>query len=496
MKNVLKKFIAIAVMAAISVSCFAGCSKKQTSDGSELLFYVVGQEGEQLTRRIDKINSILKEKLGVTVNFQMLTNQNYDLVLQSGEEYDLVFAPDYLNFWGNAEKGAFAEITDEDIKNNMPYFWENAGDVMNVTKLNGKRYGIAQIHKYAADRCVIARGDLMKKYGIEDLNSNENIEKYLTAVAENEKNIIPFDINGGVGYLLLQMFASDWGWGSISSLSYGEPVYYRVDDPEHKVFIAAEQPEMLEFTKTMKRWNEKGFFSNSVLSNKSDTIASFIAKKTAMSFINNPAEIQKFYTNLTDAQKAELQPRFFTRCHEKQAMYNYTSANVAVSAFSKNKEIALKVLNEIYANEDLARIFMYGVEGEDYIIDENGAYVDKRDDVAVEGYMTSGIYNDNYEFEVKYDFPGCEELLKKLEETTYYNPAVNCPSVSEGVREIKVSLSEIYGEYTSPRYYGIINGAPEEALKEELAALKKAGIDDYVAAVQKNLDAYLKGLKN
>ena len=59
MKNVLKKFIAIAVMAAISVSCFAGCSKKQTSDGSELLFYVVGQEGEQLTRRIDKINSIL-----------------------------------------------------------------------------------------------------------------------------------------------------------------------------------------------------------------------------------------------------------------------------------------------------------------------------------------------------------------------------------------------------------------------------------------------------
>ena len=87
-------------------------------------------------------------------------------------------------------------------------------------------------------------------------------------------------------------------------------------------------------------------------------------------------------------------------------------------------------------------------------------------------------------------------MLKILEETTYYNPAVNCPSVSEGVREIKVSLSEIYGEYTSPRYYGIINGAPEEALKEELSALKKAGIDDYVAAVQKNLDAYLNGLKN
>ena len=36
-------------------------------------------------------------------------------------------------------------------------------------------------------------------------------------------------------------------------------------------------------------------------------------------------------------------------------MYNYISANVAVSAFSKNKETALKVLNEIYARR--GRIF-------------------------------------------------------------------------------------------------------------------------------------------
>ena len=72
---------------------------------------------------------------------------------------------------------------------------------------------------------------------------------------------------------------SDWGWAPVGSLSFAQPFYFRLDDPEHKLFIAVEQPELLEFTKTMKRWNDKGFFSKSVLSNKTASIVSFKAGK-------------------------------------------------------------------------------------------------------------------------------------------------------------------------------------------------------------------------
>ena len=71
---------------------------------------------EKETTIIEKINGILKDKTGYTVRFEYLNNDNYDLTLSSGDSYDLIFAADYLNYWQNAAKGAFAEITDDDLK--------------------------------------------------------------------------------------------------------------------------------------------------------------------------------------------------------------------------------------------------------------------------------------------------------------------------------------------------------------------------------------------
>ena len=53
-------------------------------------------------------------------------------------------------------------------------------------------------------------------------------------------------------------------------------------------------------------------------------------------------------------------------------MYNYTNSIAAISGFSENKEAALKVLNEMYANKELYRLIQYGFEGEHYIINDDG----------------------------------------------------------------------------------------------------------------------------
>lgn len=488
----LKQGVCLTLSAVLAATCLAGCGKKSAMGEGELLFYVTGTEKGDTSEVIQNVNEILKEKTGYTVKFEFLNSDNYDLTLSSGDEYDLILAPDHMNYWENAAKGAFAEITDEDLKEYVPYYWENADEEKDVSKYKGTRYGIANIHHYAPDRCFAARGDLMDKYGIEDLYSKENLEKYLFAVAENEPDMLPLEMTGGTGYLMLAMFASDWGWAPVGSLSYGEHVYYRLDDPEHKLFIAVEQPEMLEFTETMKKWNEKGVFSKSVLSGKTDSATSFKAGRSALGMLNSPADCQNVYIELQKDERAAWDVRFYPRYESQQQMYNYTNGIVAISAFSKNKEAALKVINEMYSNQEVYALMNYGIEGKHYVLNDDNTRTALDDD----GYggMSTGIYNDALEYETKLDFPGCDELVQKLYDQRVYNPAVNCPLSDDGIREIKLALSEVYSQYTSPRMFGIISGTPEEALKTELDALKTAGIDQYKESIQTQLDEFLNGI--
>lgn len=488
----LKKGLCMTLAAVTAATCFSGCKQNKASNG-ELLYYVYGSEKSDTASIISKVNEILKDKTGYTVRVEFLNDDNYDLTLSSGDNFDLINAPDYLNYWQNAAKGAFAEISDEDIKEYIPYVWENGGKTLDVTKYKGTRYGIAGIQNRAADRCFAARGDLMDKYGIKSLDTKEDVEAYLTKVAENEPDLIPFDMPGNNSYLMLAMFASDWGWAPVGSLSYGETVYFHVDDPEHKLFIAAEQPEMLEFSKTMKRWNDKGFFSKSILSNKTSSLDSFKAGRSALTLVNSPSECQTVYDELSADERAEWNVRFYSRYAAQQQMGNYTNSIVAVSAFSKNKEASLRVINEMYSNREIYDLIHYGIKDKHYTLNDKGEIRYTSDHESM-GVISTGVTNDAFSYEKEMTFPGHEELVKRLNDIRVYNPAVNCPLSDEGIREIKLALTEIYNQYTAPRYYGVVSGSVEDAIKKEISELKKAGIDQYKEAIQKQLDDYIRGI--
>lgn len=489
-KKILKLMSAVLAMTFL-VTSFAGC-KKNNTEANEIIWYIVGMEAEDTGWIIDEVKKEIKTKTGVSVDFRMLTSDNYDLTLSSGEEFDIIFAPDYLNYWENSEKGAFAEISDEDLKEYAPYIWENGGDSLDAPKYKGVRYAIAQMTESALDRCIVARGDLMEKYGIESISNTEEIEEYLTKVAENEPDMIPFDVKGNNGYSLLSMFAVDWGWFPVGKNSYAEHVYYNINDPERKIFIAAEQPEMLEFTKTMKRWYDKGFFSKSALSNKISSLDSFKSGRSALGLVGNPAECQSTYEELMKDDRASWKPYFFTRFQTKQSMNVPTGHMAAISAFSNKKETALKVLNEMFQNEKIYRLVHIGVEGKHYEINENGKLVIL--DADSKGWMNIGVGNSAFALEKELTFPGNEELTKKLKDMRMINYGTRVRVSLEGIREIDLALSEVYDQYTQPRYYGMIKSTPEKALAEEVKALKTAGIDTYIESLQNQFDEYMNTL--
>lgn len=486
----MKKLVSLMLVIVMSVGLLCGCFGGSDVEDNTLVWCTTGKETQKTAEVLAKINEILLEKTGYQVEFRYLSTQAYDLTVSSGEDFDLVQAPDYLNFWSNAAKGAFAEITDKDLKENAPYIWENGGDALNFVKLEGVRYSIPKMGKSTSDRMFAARGDLMDKAGVKDLNSIEAIEKYLDYVKANEPNMIPFDVKGNIPYRLLGMWISDLRWSPVNSVSYASPVYFKLDDPEHKLFIAAEQPEMLEFTETMKRWNDKGFFSKSVLSNKTKSHEALKAGRTALAFVDNPRSAELIWQEVSSDDRAAWDIRFFTNYHVSQLQGGSAGSMVALGANTKKKEAALKVLNECYSNKELYRLLTVGgLEGVDWKEKEDGSieYITNRDTHAV---FNTGVANSVNDFIQKYTFPGHEEIIAKFAAITEVSPAVSMPKNEENVREVLVAMTEVWNQYSTPRCYGIIKKSPEEALKEEVQMLKKAGVDKYIEELQKQIDEF------
>ena len=495
MKTKMKRVLGLVLVVVMCASLLCGCFGGSDTEDNTLVWCTTGKETQRTQEVLAKVNEILLEKTGYQVEFRYLSTQAYDLAVSSGEDFDLAQAPDYLNFWSNAAKGAFAEITDEDLKENAPYIWETGKEALNFVKLDGVRYSIPRLGSSYTTRCLAFRGDIMDKAGLEKIDTFEEIEKYLDYVKANYPDMIPFDAEGNVPYNFVSMIATENRWSPIHSASYATPVYFDLDDPEHKLFIAAEQPEMLELTETMKRWNDKGFFSKSVLSNKTHSIDSFKSGRSGMAFVANPAECQRVWAELSKDDRAAWDVRFYSRNQGCLLEGSVAGSMVAIGANTKKKEAALKVLNECYSNKELYRILTQGgIENVDWKELEDGSieYITALESLA---WFAPGVKNYSLDFNQTYTFPGSEELIADMASRAESSAAINMPKNEDGVREILVAMTEVWNQYSTPRCYGIMTKSPEETLKEEVQMLKKAGIDTYIEELQKQLDAFYESLE-
>lgn len=491
MKN-FKRVVGLVLSLVLIVTALSGCGSKDVSTGEGgTLVYLIGGGGCDDSPRINEaLNKILKEKTGYTLEFKYVDATSYDLILSSGEEVDLVGAADWLNYWQNAEKGAFHEITDEDLKTYAPYIWENNQQFINASKYNGVRYGVPGINNAVSASVVMARGDLMDKYGIADLNSFENLEKYLQAVADNEPDMIPFDIQGGTPWSLMAIYAgyNDWKWATPGAISNFEPVYYRLDDPERKLFIATEQPEMKEFSHKMKEWRDKGFFSKSVLSNKIDSRESLKNGRSALAVVNL-YNASLTYTQIPQADRDKWDIRCYYTYPGGEQVPGIMGSNVAISSTSKDKAGALKVLNELYQNKEAYRLLNLGFEGEHYGVEDDKWKV--LIDGAVDVWSATGVKNEKVDLVVKPVVPGGEEIYNKANEIAIYDPVINCNISDPALRNIEVAIDEIFKTHATARYYGAVEDVDKQ-IATEIDLLKKAGIDQYLKAAQEKVDKFVK----
>ena len=164
-----------------------------------------------------------------------------------------------------------------------------------------------------------------------------------------------------------------------------------------------------------------------------------------------------------------------------------------VSTTSKVKESALKFLDLTFTDKDVINLLIYGLEGRDYVLKEDGTvnYPEGLDAASVPytAQLSCGTLGN---FFLMYPMEGTDpaSLDWELEQnkTAKTSAAMGFTFDNSRVKSQYTAVANVISQYLPGLVCGSVD--PEVDIPEFIAALNDAGLPDIIAAKQEQLDAW------
>ena len=156
---------------------------QDVSEPVELVMYYIGDKTEDEDLILTEINKILKEKINATLVLKNMSLSDYStkyaLTIAGGENFDLIYTSTWAYYQSEANKGAFAEVTEPVLNDYMPLHKENQADASwGQAKIGGKVYFVPCNMANVSANAILIRGDLREKYGLDRLQTEDDLENY------------------------------------------------------------------------------------------------------------------------------------------------------------------------------------------------------------------------------------------------------------------------------------------------------------------------------
>lgn len=191
----------LSILAATTlVACGTSKSSKEGSSDKILHMYQKGDKPDNYEELMAQANKIIEKETGYKLEISYIGWGDYDkkmnVIISSGEDYDIAFAQDYAT---NASKGAFADLTDL-----APKYAKTAYESLNPSyiegnKINGKLYAFPVNANIYAQQVITFNKQYLDKYNlsINDVNSFASAQKVLEEFHEKEPNIAALAVGQG-----------------------------------------------------------------------------------------------------------------------------------------------------------------------------------------------------------------------------------------------------------------------------------------------------------
>lgn len=480
MKGIKKISLILALVLAVSgmLSACGGNNEEASGKPYEIVWYNLGDNTKDKDLVNSKISEYTTEKIGATLKMIHFAPADYEekmkMLLASGEVFDICYG---RNFSVNAESEAYLAI-DELLKTNGQGILEVIPEsAWSAVTYNGKIYGVPTLKDWATQYVIGCSTQLTEKYDIDlsGVKSLADMEPIMEIIKTNEPTIYPTDIRGNdyVKRLLPFEYINDSVLGA-----------FELDGDYTKVVNWIETDTAKEFFDMMHRWYQKGY-----LRPDADTATT----SNDIVFYMNNMETIPHHEESYNASQPENKKRIFVPVGSPITTTSYVQASVqTISRTSKKPEKAMDFLNMLYTDEKLMNLYVYGIEGQHYTL-ENGTTVKFPEGIKsdTEKDYQGYAYTQGNRFLLHVPANSPETIwedYKKFNEEAFTSPALGFVfDISELSAEI-AAMNNVYKEYMPALTTGVSD--PAEALPKAIEKFKAAGSDKVFAALQAQYDAW------
>lgn len=513
----MKKILACLVCASLALGSLAGCGKQETSDGTEetqqtqeeapgqsaeepaeetteepyevhMRFALpsVSVNNDEVDRIVEKINELTLRDLNMTLDLIITPMASYDeqiqLELSSGsQDMDLfmthfAYGPTWVN------EGYVMDLTDlleeygQDTLNSY-----SSQELATICKVGDFIFGVPVHKEISQQPTVFFRTDILDKYNIDvsTIQTIEDVDALYTEIAEKEPDMWMVAASG-----LTDLYPVDY-------LDSGMGVF-AILDPVNSTEVVnyMESDAVREWCDYNRKWYENGWINPGAASD-TEPVYTYIKSGQAFSFFSSAGHPLSESDQENNCGGVDL-----TMVHLGEAMATTSSSCVycyAISSSSKNPEKAMQMLNYMETNTEIMNLLNWGIEGEDYVVTEDGTldYPEGKDASTVGYHLGAGWALPNQFICTPWCTDGAD-IYEKMIEYNNESTVSQALGFSLDFTPIFNEISELYQiktKYGKALFTGAVD--PDEYISTMVDEMNAAGADTVKAEIQRQLDEWL-----
>ena len=487
------KALALLLVGIMSVGTMTACSSGQsaegdtsstgTSQGTEktdapvnLVWWTIGNEPKELKAVNDKINEYTKEKLNVTIEFRYASWGEYaeklSKIVQSGENYDIAFGASINNYADLASKGYFADLK-EILPTTAPALWDFLPEhLWKGVTVNDQIFGVPVYKDSSQSQYWVWDQELVERLGIDYQNifTLEDLDPALRAIKADDPSKYPLILQGGEGingFIATVNSTDEFLDNPYVGISY--------DDPSAKVISPWEQEGVMNNLRILHTW-----FNDGLINPDAATLTEASKYRPVTSDQGYP-HAEADWAN--SRQYPVVSNMFFG---PKYSTKTIQGSFLVVSAGSKHKEEALKVI-ELFNTDSYARnLLAFGIEDQHYKKTGDNTIEILNDAYQVPAYSQATFFN----MYVVDPAPATKWTdLQAHNEKATASPALGFTFDTNPVKNQVAACANIQAKYKPSLITGSVD--PDVVVPKMLEELNKAGYQDILLEAQAQLDAYL-----
>ena len=514
-----KKAASLLLVGAMALGLLAGCGSSEESDDTltsaaaaeeevteftgfdetiEIDVYGLSFYGDDgLDEVIAAINEISLEEINVQINYTAMDTSTYaeqvSLMLSGGESFDLFMAT-AIPVVGYTTMQSLNQLMD--ISDYLSVYAseteEMMADYLECTSVGDEIYAVPCYRTYNSNYYIIMREDILEELDLveeaEAIDSWSDYEAILQQVADAQDEL-PEDMQtnavicnqDGDGTVLTGSgsnigsddFSENYGFEAISNYCYVD------EDGNISNYFATD-----DFLATIERvysWYNEGLVYKDAATSE-DTGDTNMANGVTFSYvISSEIGVEASKRNATgyDVVTVEI--------HDMPIQTSQVNGWAwAVPTTSENPEAAVAFMNLMYTNAEIENLFVYGIEGRDYELNDEGEAVI----LDTAEYQSSDFFYGNQFLAYAPEGMGGdfrEVALAALEEaefSDYFGWSVDSDEVSNEVTAVSNVLTKYYAGLSS----GTLDPSTIDTMLEEM---EDAGLQEIFDCYQEQLDEWL-----